>query len=152
MSTPEWEQLYRDTWKAFYTPEHMETVLRRARATGVSTANMMVLLLWFHFCIVYEKIDPLQGGFFRRKYRRDRRPTLLRENPLSFYSRYFGGIAVKHLRIAQLAWHFHFFTRRLDRDAAARNYTDVALTADQDTDASTLEMTEMVLHQIAAAR
>jgi len=148
MSTPEWEKLYRDTWKEFYTPEHMETVLRRARATGVSTANMMVLLLWFHFCIVYEKIDPLQGGYFRLKYRRDRRPTLPLESPFRFYPRFFAGMVSKHLRMAQLAWRFHWFTKRLDRDPATRNYNDVALTADIDTDMAELEM----LTQISAAR
>src|SRR5499427_4395343 len=60
MSTPEWEKLYRDAWKAFYSLEHMETVMRRAVATNIDLDNMMVLLLWFHFCIVKEEIDPLQ--------------------------------------------------------------------------------------------
>jgi radical SAM superfamily enzyme YgiQ (UPF0313 family) len=148
MSTPEWEKLYRDTWKEFYTPEHMETVIRRARATGVSTANMMVLLLWFHFCIVYEKIDPLQGGYFRRKYRRDRRPTLPRESILRFYSHFASDMLYKHFRMAQLAWRFHWFTKRLDSDPTTINYNDVALTADADTDMTELEM----LTQITVAR
>jgi hypothetical protein len=109
---------------------------------------MMVLLLWFHFCIVYEKIDPLQGGYFRLKYRRDRRPTLPLESPFSFYPRFLAGMVSKHLRMAQLAWRFHWFTKRLDRDPATKNYNDVALTADIDTDMAELEM----LTQISAAR
>jgi Radical SAM superfamily len=140
MTPGEWTKLYRDTWKEFYTPEHMETVLRRAAATGVSVDNMMVLLLWFHFCIVYEKIDPLQGGYLRRKYRRDRRPTLPVESRLRFYSRFAADLLYKHVKMAQLAWRFHRFRERLKCDTGAQRYTDVALTPDAETDTGALEM------------
>jgi hypothetical protein len=140
MSTAQWEKLYRDTWKEFYSLEHMETVLRRAIATGIDAGNMMVLLLWFHFCIVFEKIDPLQGGYLRLKYRRDRRPTMPIESPFVFYPRYIGGLLYKHFKMAQLAWRFHWFKKRLERNPDARNYTDVALTPDSETDAEMLEM------------
>jgi hypothetical protein len=80
----------------------METVLRRAAATGISIDNMMVLLIWFHFCIVMENIDPLQGGYLRRKYRKDRRPTLPVESPFVFYPRYVGNLVYKHIKLAQL--------------------------------------------------
>jgi Radical SAM superfamily len=149
MSSSEWEKLYRDTWKEFYTPEHMETVIRRAVATGVSAANMTVLLLWFHFCIVYERIDPLQGGYLRMKHRRDRRPTLPRENPLVFYPQYVIGTVVKHVRMAKLAWRFHWFKERLQKDEAAKGYIDRALTSDEDAAHGELDMT---LTQIALAR
>jgi hypothetical protein len=139
MSTAQWENLYRNTWKEFYSLEHMETVLRRAVATGIDASNMMVLLLWFHFCIVFEKIDPLQGGYLRRKYRKDRRPTMPIENPFVFYPRYIGGLFYKHFKMAQLAWRFHWFKKRLERDPDARNYTDLALTSDSETDTE-LEM------------
>ncbi|HEY6307031.1 MAG TPA: hypothetical protein VI488_11310 [Candidatus Angelobacter sp.] len=46
----------------------------------------------------------------------------------------------KHLKMAQLAWRFHWFKRRLERDAAARNYTDAALTPDTDAASELLEM------------
>ncbi|HEY6348987.1 MAG TPA: radical SAM protein [Candidatus Angelobacter sp.] len=140
MSAEQWSKLYRDTWKEFYTLEHMETVLRRAAATGIHLGNMVVLLAWFHFCIVYEKIDPLQGGYLRRKYRKDRRPTMPIESPFAFYPRYLFDLARKHLRMAQLAWRFHWFKKRLERDPNARNYSDVALTPDAETDTEMLEM------------
>jgi hypothetical protein len=140
MSTAQWEKLYRDTWKEFYTLEHMETVLRRAVATGISAGNMTVLLVWFHFCIVYEKIDPLQGGYLRRKYRRDRRPTMPIESPFVFYPRYIANTLYKQFKLAQLAWRFHWFKERLLRDPNARNYTDVALTPDSETASEALEM------------
>jgi len=148
MSTPEWERLYRDTWKGFYTPEHMETVIRRAVATGVSASNMTVLLLWFHFCIVYEKIDPLQGGYLRRKYRRDRRPTLVQEKFGVFHARFVAELIYKHVKMAQLALRFHRFKLKLEREPSAKNYNDVALTPDEDTN---MEELEMMLTQIKVA-
>jgi hypothetical protein len=150
MSTPEWERLYRDTWKEFYTPKHMETVIRRAVATGVSSSNMTVLLVWFHFCIVYEKIDPLQGGYLRRKYRHDRRPTLPRESILAFYPRFISGLVYKHYKMAQLAIHFHRFKLNVQKDPTSTSYNDIALTADEDTNVEDLEMSHpQVLTQIA---
>jgi len=149
MSPAEWTRLYRDTWKEFYTLEHMETVLRRAAATGVPLESMMILLLWFHFCIVYEKIDPLQGGYLRRKYRVDRRPSLPREGRLGFWTRYSSGLIYKHWKMARLYLRFRRFVSRLERDGAAKTYTDLALTPDSETDAGALEM---MLTQIAVAR
>jgi radical SAM superfamily enzyme YgiQ (UPF0313 family) len=140
MSMSEWEKLYQDSWKTFYSLEHIETVLRRAAATGISLDNMMVLLLWFHFCIVSEKIDPLQGGLLRRKYRKDRRPTLPVENALVFYSRYAANFVHKHFVLAKLLWRFHWFRRRLEKDPEARKYTDVSLTPDLEEDSELLEM------------
>lgn len=140
MSAEQWNKLYRDTWKEFYTLEHMETVLRRAAATGIHLGNMVVLLVWFHFCIVYEKIDPLQGGYLRRKYRKDRRPTMPIESPFVFYPRFAGELIYKHFKMAQLAWRFHWFKERLERDSDARNYSDVALTPDSEEVAEALEM------------
>ena len=85
MTAEQWTKLYRDTWKEFYTLEHMETAAARG-GHRYQAGNMVPILLWFHFCIVYEKIDPLQGGFLRRKYRRDRWPTMPIESPFRVLS------------------------------------------------------------------
>jgi hypothetical protein len=140
MSAEQWTKLYRDAWQAYYSLEHIETVLRRAVATGIDVNNMMVLMLWFHFCIVYEKIDPLQGGYLRRKYRKDRRPTMPIESPFVFYPRLFADVVRKHLKMGQLAWRFHWFKKRLERDPNARNFSDVALTPDSEDSTDSLEM------------
>ena len=31
MSDAEWEEAYRAAWEAYYTPEHVRTILRRGR-------------------------------------------------------------------------------------------------------------------------
>jgi hypothetical protein len=140
MSTEEWKKLYRDAWREFYSLEHIETVMRRAVATGISLGNMTVLLLWFHICVVMENIDPLQGGYLRRKYRKDRRPTLPVESPVVFYPRYIGNLIYKHIKAAQLGWRFWRFQKRLELDATARAYTDVALSTDFGHDADSFEI------------
>jgi hypothetical protein len=82
----------------------------------------------------------MQGGYLRRKYRRDRRSRLLLESPFVFYPRYAAGLVCKHFKMAQLAWRFHWFKKRLERDAGAPNYRDVALTPDAEEDLDMLEV------------
>jgi hypothetical protein len=42
--------------------------------------------------------------------------------------------------MARLAWRFHWFKERLERDPNAKNYTDVALTPDSEEVTEALEM------------
>ncbi len=140
MSKAEWERAYRLAWETYYTPQHMETVLRRAMATGISPGKMMFLLIWFWGCVTLEKIHPLEGGYLRRKVRRDRRPGLPLENPLVFYPRYLADLARKHLVIARFVWRMGAVRRALKRDPAARAYRDEALTPVSATDLDELEM------------
>ena len=88
MSDAEWEDAYWSAWEWFYSPEHMETIMRRAAACGLSVGKVMFMMLWFFFSIRYDRVHPLESGYFRLKFRRDRRPSLPRENPLVFYPRF----------------------------------------------------------------
>jgi hypothetical protein len=128
MSAAEWEQLYWDAWRHYYSPEHIERVMRRSVATDSNAGNMLLLLLWYYTCIALEKVDPLQGGYLRRKYRTDRRPTLPIESPLVFYPKYVANLAQKHFKLARLILRFGWLRYRLKRDPEARKYTDLALT------------------------
>ncbi len=73
MSNDELAGIYRRAWDLYYTPEHVETVLRRAKTWGYDLHNMMWKLLSFHAPQRLENVHPLDGGIFRRKYRRDAR-------------------------------------------------------------------------------
>jgi len=127
MSKDEWERVYRTAWDTYYTPEHIETVLKRAGASGMSIGKTMFLLLWFYICIKYEGLHPLEGGYFRHKYRTDRRPGLPIENPVIFYPRRLWEIVSTHARILPLLWKCGRMRRRIKADPEARNYTDKAL-------------------------
>jgi hypothetical protein len=140
MSAEQWQKLYHDTWMSFYSLEHIETVMRRAVATNSQPGNMAFLLIWYYSCVTLEKIDPLEGGYLRRKYRKDRRPTLPVESPLVFYPRYVADLLYKHFKLAQLIWRYGRFRRQLKRDPNARYYTDAALTPFEEDEFDSLEM------------
>jgi hypothetical protein len=140
MSKEEWEHVYRQAWEVYYTRDHMETIMRRAFATGISPGKMMFLLIWFYGCVTIEKIHPLEGGYLRRKVRRDRRPGLPLENPFVFYPKYVADLIAKHVKIAGIVWRMARTRRAIKNDPKARFYRDLALTPIADGDLETLEM------------
>jgi hypothetical protein len=140
MSREEWRQAYELAWKNYYTPAHMETVLRRAVATRASGGNTAFLLTWFTGCIQIENVHPLEGGFLRLKYRRDRRPTLPIESVWSFYPRYIAESFAKQFRWISLYTSVRKLYTRIKKDPKRFDYTDVALTEPTDDDVDTLEM------------
>ena len=151
MSKRDWERAYRMAWEAYYTPEHMETIMRRAVATGISPGKMMFLLIWFYGCVTIEKIHPLEGGYLRRKVRRDRRPGMPIEHPLIFYPKYFFSLVAKHVAIARIVWRMGAVRRAIKRDPDARNYMDQAMTPVTDEELDGLEMFNVTTSARAAA-
>lgn len=144
MTVAEWRRAYDEAWDIFYAPEHIRTVMRRAAATGINAGNMMFLLLWYWACEKLEKVHPLQGGYFRRKYRKDRRPGMPVENPLVFYPKYAAELVYKHVRLAGQIVRYGRFRYQLKRDPEAKNYMDVALTPVLEEDTSTLELLKVL--------
>jgi hypothetical protein len=140
MTKPEWEALYRQAWSAFYSDDHIETLLRRATATGISAGKTLFLLMWFYGSVFAEKVHPLQGGYFRLKSRRDRRPPLPLENPLVFYLRYAAELVTKHAHMARVIWKFTRIRAALRRDPHAKDYMDQAITPVVDHELETLDM------------
>jgi len=140
MSKAQWQQAYRDAWAAFYSRGHFETVMRRAEATGSGPGKVLTQLIWSYCSVVLENVHPYQGGYLRRKYRKDRRPSLPIESPFVFYPRYVTGLLYKHFKLAQAIWRYRPFAVKLRRDPAARNYTDMALTPVTDEEFDSFEM------------
>jgi hypothetical protein len=140
MSRAAWEGIYEQAWRAYYSPEHMERVLRRAAATRGSFRSMAFQLLWFYGSITIERVHPLQGGYFRRKSRRDRRPSLPREGMLVFYPRYALEIVAKHVRLAAMFLRLRRMQQRLAREPGLRDYMDQALTPVADHELDELEL------------
>jgi hypothetical protein len=141
MSDAEWEDAYRSAWEAFYTTDHIRTVLRRAAASKLGRpSTTLSTLLWFKLISAYEGVHPLEGGAFRRKSRRDRRSGMPRENPLLFYSRYFAETTVK-------AWHYLSAYREckaiLDEVKSAPDrwtYSDIAIAPPKEDQFETLDL------------
>jgi hypothetical protein len=128
MSDKDWEEAYRAAWHAFYTPEHINTILRRTCASPLGRpGTTLSTILWFYLMILFEGVHPLEGGALRLKSRRDRRSGLPLENPIAFYARYWGGTALK-------AWRYFRVYRRCKAmlDAALKapdrwRYSDLAI-------------------------
>ncbi|MEX2035249.1 MAG: radical SAM protein, partial [Xanthobacteraceae bacterium] len=128
MSDAEWEDAYRAAWAAFYTPEHVRTILRRSAACKLGRpGTTLSTILWFYLMILYEGVHPLEGGAFRLKFRRDRRYGMKRESSLVFYPRY----AVESIgKLWGYWWVYRRFKAMLDEALAAPDrwtYSDIAI-------------------------
>jgi len=128
MSRQEWERAYKLAWQRYYTTDHIETVLRRVASVGANASNALFLITWFTGSIDFEGVHPLEGGFLRRKFRRDRRPGQPIEPMWKFYPRYYSGVAIKLVRWAALYLRLRKIYLRIKRDPRRFEYTDLAMT------------------------
>ncbi len=141
MSDEEWEEAYRAAWRAYYTPDHVRSILRRVAANRLGRpSTTLSTILWFHLMVEFEGVHPLEGGAFRLKFRRDRRHGMPREHPLIFYPRYLGEIVGK-------AWRYWSVYRRYKKilqeclQAPDRwAYSDLAIAPPCEEELDTLEL------------
>jgi len=139
MNKAEWENLYRNAWAIYYTPEHIETILRRAQAYDINILRLAQIILWFASSLGVEKVHPLQGGILRLKNRHERRPELPIEPVWQFYPWLAADFLVKHARIGRSAWTILRIYRRVAANAHLP-YTDRAMTPVSDEETQTLEL------------
>ena len=127
MSREEWDRAYRLAWQRYYTIDHIETVLRRVATTTANASNALFLITWFKGSIDLEKIHPLEGGFLRLKFRRDRRPGRPLEPAWRFYPRYWSELAVKIARWCALYMRLRRIYLRIKHDPRRWEYSDLAM-------------------------
>jgi hypothetical protein len=127
MSKAEWEGIYRDCWKIYYTDAHVETMLRRAVATGCSAKKVALASVAFAGALRIEGVHPLQLGPMRRKIRTQRRYGLPLENPLVFYPRWWFEASVAVIRWVALYLRYRRILARVVKAPDAHRYTDPAL-------------------------
>jgi hypothetical protein len=127
MSATEWQDFYRQAFELYYSPEHIERMFRRAKASGIKPVRLVNHVLQFYFTFMQEKVHPLQGGFFRRKVRTQRRPGLPLENPLIFYPRRLGEIVTTHVKLVNYYLFLHRLRKKVERDPVP--YSDRSLVA-----------------------
>jgi len=139
MSRNDWERAYRMAWETYYTKKHVESVLRRNVAMRCSASNAILLMTWFGGSIHIEGVHPLESGFFRKKYRTDRRPGLDIEPAWKFYPSYVAETVSKIWRWASLYAGLRRIYVRIKKDPARFDYKDLALTMSDD-DIDTLEL------------
>jgi hypothetical protein len=140
MSREQWEAIYREAWSIYYTPKHMETLLRRAVATGVPVNRLIKVLVNFATTVQLENVHPLQGGIFRLKHPSERRPGLPRERAFIFWPRFVWETLSKHAIIIATIARLLGLKFVITRDPAARMYLDTALTPVGDGEQATLAL------------
>jgi radical SAM superfamily enzyme YgiQ (UPF0313 family) len=140
MSRAEWERAHLMAWDTYYTPEHAATVIRRSMATGVNASNNLSMFTWFKGCIHIEGIHPLEGGFVRRKSRRDRRPGRPIEPVWRFYPMYAAETVWKLYRWISLYAGLRKIYLAIKRDPRRQDYVDAALMPIADDEIETHEL------------
>jgi radical SAM superfamily enzyme YgiQ (UPF0313 family) len=126
MSAEEWEKVYRDAWAHYYTDEHVETVLKRAVASGLKPRKMADVMTAFSSAARIEGVHPLQCGIIRRKVRTTRRHGMPIVNPLIFYpvrAVEFVSVVAQWLTVGL---RYHRIKKRIVADPASKTYIDDA--------------------------
>jgi hypothetical protein len=128
MSAAEWQAIYHRAWDLYYSPEHVATLLRRAKAGGTRIRRLASAIFTYYGSHRFERIHPLQSGVFRRKVRRTRRPGMPIENALFFYAKRIWEIVSTYARAAVYYLWLSRLRKRIERAPSASTYTDAALT------------------------
>jgi Radical SAM superfamily len=128
MSKDEWYKVYQDAWDQYYTPDHVETMMRRVDAKRISAGFLRTLIVLFYGCITINKLHPLEGGYFRRKVRTQRRPNFSLENPILFFCRRLWEIGYEHVTLLKMFWSLGKIRKRVKLSPDRRTYTDLSLT------------------------
>jgi radical SAM superfamily enzyme YgiQ (UPF0313 family) len=127
MSKEMWQHTYNDAWARFYSEEHVETIMRRAVATGINMTKVFDAVTVFAGAVRIEGVHPLQFGFVRRKLRAQRRHGTRIVNPLLFYPwRAFDFLKILCQWLALIRRHRRI-QARVAADPNAAHYMDEAL-------------------------
>jgi hypothetical protein len=135
MSRIEWQAIYKEAWTRYYSPAHVETLLKRGAAAGVPLLSLVKALVPFIHMAPVENIHPLQAGLFRRKHPTELRYGLPPVSLWAFYTDHISNTITNNLKlIGTIVWILGL-KRRIERDPLRRSYSDVALTPVVDDDA-----------------
>jgi radical SAM superfamily enzyme YgiQ (UPF0313 family) len=133
MTRREWEEIYREAWTLYYTPGHMETILRRAAASRVPIGSLVKLLVNFSTTVRIEGVHPLQGGLLRLKHPSERRPGLSEESAWLFWPRFAWETLVKHATLLRTIGRLILAARAITRSPGCRDYLDEAISPIEET-------------------
>ena len=129
MSDAEWEEAVEAAWERFYTPEHMKTVLKRIFGFGSNKRVFTTERMAWHYFYAKGRFGhyKMEGGFVPLRYRKDRRPTFKRENPLVFYPRYAFDLLYFFTSYARVWTWFRFQLHKIWRDPKRAEYRDLSM-------------------------
>ena len=126
-SREEWQALYQEVWRSYYSFEHMERVLKRAMVSGLAVKEVFKSLLGYSVGSQLDSILPLGGGLGRRRVRTDRRPGLPIVPAWRFYPAQWWGTLRYHALLARHMARMYRMLWRAKREVTRHGYTDAAL-------------------------
>ena len=127
MSKETWERVYADAWTRYYSDAHVETIMRRAIATGINRTKVFDSMTVFSGAARIEGVHPLQFGFVRRKIRTQRRHGMPVVNPLVFYPWRVVDFFTVGFKWWRLIRRYRAIMKRILAEPGAENYIDDAL-------------------------
>ena len=142
MTAEQWQSIYDQAWRLYYSPEHIETLIKRAIGDGINPARLTSMIFTFYASHVFERVHPLQSGVLRRKRRKDRRSGLPRESAMVFYPRRIWEMLLAYIPAMLFLWRLTRLRHRLQKDLAVRYYRDLATTPLDNELAGTLRLFE----------
>ncbi|HZC45116.1 MAG TPA: radical SAM protein [Candidatus Acidoferrum sp.] len=134
MSAAEWQGIYQRAWHLYYSPAHIETLIKRAVASGMRSRRVTSMIFYFYGSQAFERVHPLQGGIIRRKPRAQRRPGYPRENVLRFFMRRALEMSSTYLPGLMFFWRLERLRKKIENDPASKHYMDVALSPVDDSE------------------
>jgi radical SAM superfamily enzyme YgiQ (UPF0313 family) len=140
MTAAEWEGIYKQAWHLYYSPKHVETLLRRAAATKLNTGRVASMIFYFYASHAFEGVHPLQSGVFRRKRRSQRRPGTPRESAMIFYPRRIAEMLGTYIPALWYLARLELLRWRIRRDPEAKNYSDIAISPVAQDDGKVFEL------------
>ena len=143
MSREEWQRTYQEMWSWYYTDEHVERLMRRNVAYGIKPIRIWRSVLQVYGAAHFENVHPQQCGYFRRKDRTQRRPEQPRVPAIFFYPRHVWQTLVKYVRYGRYGLKTLRIRNRVERDLAAKAYSDMAITKVVDAEGEALEMFDL---------
>ncbi len=128
ISDAEFDYLYEEVGKSFYSLEHCKTIMKRAAALGSDRRYMTAgRLLQFGYQTRFTRIAALDVGVLRKRYRKDRRPGLPLENPARFYPRVIWSALSEMVKITASWFYFKHLAKNIFADPRKQEYTDLAI-------------------------
>lgn len=128
MSKAEFEKVYAEAWSRYYSIDHVETMMRRAAVSKISTSQVLLLSTWFMGALKIEGVHPLEVGWIRLKSRLNRRHGMTIEPAVLFYPKYYAELGWKLARWGWLYFRFGLRQLKVERDPNRAAYADHAMT------------------------
>ncbi len=128
MSDAEWEWVYREFHRRYFTFEHMETILRRMVALGSGRKKATInRLVAYRESVRVEGVSFVESGWLRIRRRRQRRSGMAIQNPVIFYPWHWYKMAKGFLTYGTTLLRLRAIMRRIEADPNRFAYRDAAI-------------------------